>query len=138
MKRPRWVAWVVAVCLVLITTSVVVVATYHVRGGDTLTSTARHYNTTVDNVAKEDNIANSDSIYVDQVLWVPDTGEQGGTYVVEVAARPGRNAWRERLGTYRALWEQALSELNEDALDDGPFSWKVSGGARLRRERCAG
>jgi uncharacterized protein len=41
-----------------------------------------------------------------------------------------RAAGRKRVGTYCALWEQALLEFNGDDLADGPFSREISGGGQ--------
>ena len=44
--------------------------TYTVKAGDTLSEIAETYNTTVDKLAKLNNIKNVDLIYVDQVLVI--------------------------------------------------------------------
>jgi len=60
--------------------------TYTVKPGDTLSEIAETYNTTVEKLAKLNNIKNVDLIYVDQVLVI-----EGETPVVAATPAPSAN-----------------------------------------------
>ncbi len=71
---------------------------YTVQRGDTLSSIARRYNTTVEAILRANNIANPNYIYVGQRLLIPKAGEEsppppGGEGRVHVV-RPGENLFR--------------------------------------------
>ncbi len=73
MKKSRWFALLLALCLVLGGVLVVSAFPHTVRYGDTLYSLARHYNTTVHDIVKVNNLSDPDKIYVDQILEIPGT-----------------------------------------------------------------
>lgn len=64
---------------------------YIIEKGDTLTSIAKKYNTTVENLVKLNNIANPDLIYTGQLLRVPAISYEGMEIYYEVKA--GDTLW---------------------------------------------
>jgi LysM repeat protein len=71
MKRSRWFALSLALCLLLAGVFVAAAFPHTVQYGDTLFSLARRYGTTVSDIAQTNNIANPDQIYASQVLEIP-------------------------------------------------------------------
>jgi LysM repeat protein len=71
MKRSRWFALSLALCLLVGGVFVAAAFPHTVRYGDTLFSLARRYGTTVSDIAEANNIANPDQIYADDVLEIP-------------------------------------------------------------------
>jgi LysM repeat protein len=71
MKRSRWFALSLALCLLLGGVIVAAAFPHTVQYGDTLFSLARRYGTTVSDIAATNNIANPDQIYASQVLEIP-------------------------------------------------------------------
>lgn len=53
-------------------------ATYKIKKGDTLTSIAKSYNTTVDSIASANGIKNKNLIYAGDTLNIPDKSVSGG------------------------------------------------------------
>jgi len=100
MKKSRWLAFPLALVLLLTVATIVSALTYRVQWGDTLLKIANQFGTTVEAIAQENQISNPNLIYVGQLLTIPGTGEEpppgpnptptppptgGTTYVV----RPG-------------------------------------------------
>lgn len=75
MRKSRWLAVFLAVCLTLLVVTIASAVVYRVQRGDTLYRIASRFGTSVDAIARENQIADPNRIYVDQMLTI-STGEQ--------------------------------------------------------------
>lgn len=127
-KKSRWFATTLALFLILATVATVSAITYRVRRGDTLYGIARRYNSTVEEIAQVNNIANPNLIYVDQQLEIPSAGEnptpppspppgETTTYIVQ----PGDTLFRisQRFNTTVAAIAQANNITNINLISVG-------------------
>lgn len=71
MKRSRWFALSLALCLLVGGVIAAAAFPHTVQYGDTLFSLARRYGTTVNDIAAANNIADPDRIYANQTLEIP-------------------------------------------------------------------
>ena len=90
--------------------------TYTVKAGDTLSEIAETYNTTVEKLAKLNNIKNVDLIYVDQVLVIDGESPVAETTTTEapVATVEETPAVAETVGeetTYEATYEAPAASV---------------------------
>ncbi|MGB3714768.1 MAG: LysM peptidoglycan-binding domain-containing protein [Candidatus Promineifilaceae bacterium] len=99
MKRSRWILWGVLLCLVslLLVSAAYAQTTYVIQLGDTLSSIALRFNTTVAAIAAANNISNPNLIYAGESIIIPTDGapppepqpptapppSSGGTYVIQ-------------------------------------------------------
>jgi LysM repeat protein len=72
MRKSRWLALPVAFGLLLLAAVVVSAVTYRVQWGDTLYRIASRFGTSVNTIARENQISDPNRIYVDQVLTISD------------------------------------------------------------------
>ncbi|MEJ2748129.1 MAG: LysM peptidoglycan-binding domain-containing protein, partial [Anaerolineae bacterium] len=125
MKRSRWLAYVLAVVLVLGGVTAVSALSYQVKWGDTLTKIAAQFGVSLQSIVTANNISNPDLIYADQILQIPDGSAtpvpttppttpppSGGTYIVK--SGDTLSAIARRFGTTVAALAQAnnISNVN--------------------------
>lgn len=99
MKRSRWILWGVFLCLVtlLLVSAAYAQSMYVIQPGDTLSSIALRFNTTVAAIAAANNISNPNLIYAGESIIIPTDGapppepspptepppSSSGTYVIQ-------------------------------------------------------
>jgi LysM repeat protein len=72
MRKSRWFAILLAIGLLLLVGAVVSAIAYRVQWGDTLYQIASRFGTSVDTITRENQIADPNRIYVDQVLTISE------------------------------------------------------------------
>jgi len=68
--------------------------TYKIKAGDTLTSIAKKYDTTVDSIAKANNIKNKNLIYAGDTLNIPPSSATVGPDGISVVSTPYYSAYK--------------------------------------------
>ncbi len=127
MKKPRWLAVLLAVGLVTVGVTAVSALTYRVKWGDTLSRIAAQFNVTVNDIVQSNNIADPNLIYVDQLLEIPTADStpppqeppppppsSGGTYTVQ--SGDTLSAIAGRFGTTVAILAQINNIANPDLI----------------------
>ena len=116
--------------------------TYTIKKGDTLTSIAREYNTTVDDLAKANGIQNKNLIYAGNTLNIPDNGVRTVTSYIYgepeyeyssgyrpddqvVRAKDSLEKWRSsRPKEYKSSYDSEIQKLMSE-LDKRRFSYNA-------------
>lgn len=106
MNKTRWTVPVAVFTLLVLTAAIVSAATYVVQPGDTLYRISRQFNTTVDAIARANNIPNPNLIYVGQVLEVPGAATPVPPGPTPVPPQPPQPA-----GTYTVQRGDTLSAI---------------------------
>ena len=104
--------------------------TYTVKPGDTLSEIAETYNTTVEKLAKLNNIKNIHLIYVDQVLVIdgeaPATSTTTEAPVAEVEETPAVTEAAVEETTYEATYEPAAPAASTAPVAEESYSAPAS------------
>jgi LysM repeat protein len=140
MKKSRWLAVIIALCLLLGVVTVVSALTYQVQWGDTLTRIAARFGVTVGSIVQANNISNPNLIYAGQTLEIPTGGPNppsppppspppggGSSYTVQ----PGDTLTRiaSRFGTTVAAIVQANNIANPNLIYVGQVLTIPGGGS---------
>lgn len=87
--KHRWIAILVTICIVLGSATLAFAHwDYYVQRGDTLASIARRFDTTIQEIAEANNIANPNFIYVGQYLFIPGEHDDDGDTTPEPTPIP--------------------------------------------------
>ena len=104
--------------------------TYTVKAGDTLSEIAETYNTTVDKLAKLNNIKNIHLIYVDQVLVIDGEAPAASTTteapVAEVEETPAVTEAAVEETTYEATYEPVAPAVSTATVVEESYSAPAS------------
>lgn len=105
MKKSRWIALGLALCLLLGVVMVAFAFPYTVQFGDTLFSIARRYNTPVSALVEANQIANPELIYAGQKLEVPTNVQSA--LPASPSSSPGNSGYTESAVTYTIVESKA-------------------------------
>lgn len=91
---------------------------YTVKKGDTLSEIARNYNTTYQELAKFNNIANPNLIYVGQVIKIPNNNPQNNSNEVNYTVKSGDNL-SKIAKKYNTTWQKIYND-NKNIIGTNP------------------
>ena len=114
-------------------------ANYTVKKGDTLSSIAKQYGTTYQDIAKANGIANPDLIQVGQTLKIGDANTPASTTANNQAYKPSEAVMQvetqlkqqlaNKPGAYQSTWQDQLMDTVQQILDRKPFTYDLNGDA---------
>lgn len=102
--------------------------TYKIKAGDTLTSIAKMYNTTVDSIAKANNITNKNLIYAGDTLTIPPANVTVSADGISVVSTPYYSAYKtggavsDEIKKDVESWEKKKPAEHKSLYDDEIFA----------------